>query len=216
MPSKSKYKLDENIFKIINTNEKAYWLGFIFGDGSVDKTRLRISLSIQDEKHLIKFRDFLKSDHILTYDNRGCVTISISSSTLIKDLHQYGIIKNKTYLTNKLPLLSNDLFLYFVLGLLDSDGWITEHKLKKQKSQFEFGFSNYHNEILLEIKNWISNQLNKNVGYISTRENKCPQLIIGGNNNFINLYNLFYKKYNYFTLDRKREKANIAYMQLYN
>ena len=33
-------KINENVFKIINTEEKAYWLGFLYADGYVGLTQL--------------------------------------------------------------------------------------------------------------------------------------------------------------------------------
>ena len=65
------FSLDENYFEEITNENKAYWLGFIYADGSV---RLRdrypnkkwkpsiiyefkIKLGIKDKEHLEKFRD---------------------------------------------------------------------------------------------------------------------------------------------------------------
>ncbi|MBC8427393.1 MAG: hypothetical protein H8D97_00730 [Proteobacteria bacterium] len=53
---------NEEYFNNIDTKEKAYWLGFIYADGSVSQEnskdkRLEIGLSSKDEKHLQKFAD---------------------------------------------------------------------------------------------------------------------------------------------------------------
>ena len=37
LPTKFKYKLNHKIFNIIDNNDKAYWLGFLFADGHVRK-----------------------------------------------------------------------------------------------------------------------------------------------------------------------------------
>ena len=54
-----KYNHDiiENVFKVIDTKEKAYWLGFIASDGYVpaDRNRISFELSKKDENQLIKF-----------------------------------------------------------------------------------------------------------------------------------------------------------------
>lgn len=47
-----KYKFDENFFENIDTEEKAYWLGFIYADGAVFKRTLSIRLSTKDIHHL--------------------------------------------------------------------------------------------------------------------------------------------------------------------
>ena len=56
-------KFDANIFDKIDSEEKAYWLGFIFADGSIRSHKegeksaytLEISLKGSDYEHLIKF-----------------------------------------------------------------------------------------------------------------------------------------------------------------
>lgn len=49
-----KHFYNEDYFSVINTEDKAYWLGFISADGSVsrDAYHIRISLSSTDMKHL--------------------------------------------------------------------------------------------------------------------------------------------------------------------
>ena len=66
-----------NRFEIIETEEDAYWLGFITADGCLLKNRpcLQIKLAKQDENHLIKFCYYLGLNDELT-------------TSLIK--HEYG------------------------------------------------------------------------------------------------------------------------------
>ena len=56
-----KYYINHNYFEIINTEEKAYWLGFIYADGYVQSNRntknIGITLSNIDYNHLIKFNN---------------------------------------------------------------------------------------------------------------------------------------------------------------
>lgn len=61
---KSTYFINENIFEKIDTEEKAYWLGFIYADGyvSTNTYAFGIELSIKDIDHLIKFKKFLSWD----------------------------------------------------------------------------------------------------------------------------------------------------------
>lgn len=60
-------KIDENIFNKIDTEEKAYWLGFLYADGYVSKNRNNIELSLSsiDKNHIIKFNKFMKGDSSL-------------------------------------------------------------------------------------------------------------------------------------------------------
>ena len=52
---------NRHIFDKINSQEKAYWLGFILADGylNVDKHMLRIKLGDKDKHHLEKFIQFI-------------------------------------------------------------------------------------------------------------------------------------------------------------
>ena len=57
-----KYNFDENFFDKIDTEEKAYWLGFIYADGAIFKRTLSIRLSTKDIHHLEKFKKILNTD----------------------------------------------------------------------------------------------------------------------------------------------------------
>ena len=56
-------KFNNKVFDSIDTEEKAYWLGFLFADGSVSArdNQVELSLSSIDRGHLQKFRRFLES-----------------------------------------------------------------------------------------------------------------------------------------------------------
>lgn len=61
-----KYKVNEDIFKTIDTGEKAYWLGFLYADGSVTfengRYVLELGLKAEDVNHLEKFKRFIDTD----------------------------------------------------------------------------------------------------------------------------------------------------------
>jgi len=55
--------LKEDIFNVIDTEEKAYWLGFIFADGYVsDNNDFEVSLGIKDFNHLNSLHIFTLGD----------------------------------------------------------------------------------------------------------------------------------------------------------
>ena len=59
IPNK-KHNVDKNYFEIINTEDKAYWLGFLYGDGCVcisSKRKLKsLRLKRTDENHIDLFK----------------------------------------------------------------------------------------------------------------------------------------------------------------
>lgn len=129
-----KYSFNENFFENIDSEEKAYWLGFIFADGSLDEKRhkLKISISIKDKEILEKFKKSISSNHKINnykissgYSNNSIVCeISICSQKLCNDLYNSNIIPNKTF-SGIPPILSNNLEPHFWRGMLDGDGWVS-------------------------------------------------------------------------------------------
>lgn len=57
---RTKYSFDHNFFEIINTEEKAYWLGFMYADGNVRKRKNQSVIQIKVNDHEI-IEKFIKS-----------------------------------------------------------------------------------------------------------------------------------------------------------
>lgn len=104
------YGLREDFFAVIDTEEKAYWLGFAFADGSVVQTgagnwTFRVELKWPDRKHLHKLTEAMQTDSPVKQgrhrDKRTgrphkSAYICICSARLCRDLIQLGCIPNKT------------------------------------------------------------------------------------------------------------------------
>ena len=57
-----KYSLNEDYFKKIDTETKAYWLGFLYADGQISadsRYSLRLALSKKDYNHIVKLKNEL-------------------------------------------------------------------------------------------------------------------------------------------------------------
>lgn len=131
--------MNTSIFKNIDTEEKAYWLGFIYADGSVDNRhkRLKVTLSNVDEHHLLKLQKFLGHDKPLykhkeklfnlssDYMCKPQVELSVYSVELFNSLQPFGIIPNKTYnFSLNVSLIPNHLHKHFWRGMIDGDGCV--------------------------------------------------------------------------------------------
>ena len=130
------YKVDENFFKCINTEEKAYILGFICADGHIEKDRLNITVSIKDIDILEKIRYAMHSNHPIKEvqrtnpykkTNRETLILSelmIGSVELVKPLFNMGLTTNKTYTLNGdiLKYIPKYLIRDFLRGYFDGDG----------------------------------------------------------------------------------------------
>lgn len=208
-----KYHFNEQAFDKIDSQDKAYWLGFLLGDGHISHYSLIVELSIKDKGHLQKLIKFMNGNNVIQETRKNCCVVKFNSVLLVKSLNKY-MCSRKTYADVLTPKLNKKYLPHFYRGLLDSDGWIAEHKNKRSgRSQYEFGFSSYNVGILKEIQAWLIANGCTSKGYIITRKREnqqVSQFIIGGANNFSKIYHLFYDNSNYY-LDRKFLKASHFY-----
>lgn len=144
-------RFDYHIFDSIDTEEKAYWLGFIFADGytaSINPNRINyafeLSLKAEDYEHLNAFNDFMKfQGNNVKIGKNTLYTISsvtegvivsercrwcISNQHLWEVLNSYGCTPRKSA-TLQFPNInifkSNDLIRHFIRGYWDGDGCIS-------------------------------------------------------------------------------------------
>ena len=132
----SKFEYNRRYFEIIDTEEKAYWLGFLYADGYVmhsnGKYRLKVSLAYKDVFHLEKLKNSLESNvPIVKYQikkgkcagNWYC-RLTHDSRELALDLKSKGCYQRKS-LTLTFPseeIVPEHLVRHFIRGYFDGDG----------------------------------------------------------------------------------------------
>lgn len=129
------YTLDENVFDTIDTEEKAYWLGFLMADGYNHEDRNTVCLRLQggDLEILEKFSFFLKSNAPI-YEFARVTPVNkllkkyrevrVNSVHLSKQLANLGCIQGKSY-TLKFPTcIPESLMHHFIRGYFDGNGCI--------------------------------------------------------------------------------------------
>lgn len=137
MTGKRVYPIDDKCFDKIDTEEKAYLLGFIFADGSVSKNGYYLSLDIlkSDEYIIDALLNLVykggtcpgKYYHGCDMVNSEYVRVTISSKELVSCLSCYGVIPNKVW-TLRFPYWMDDtLVCHFIRGYFDGNGTITDH-----------------------------------------------------------------------------------------
>jgi hypothetical protein len=134
MKTRNKCKFNHNFFSDINTENKAYWLGFLMADGCIiDKVKsgslqLSIRLSKRDLTHLKKFHEDIDSLNKIGFGKHNDIYSSHSSDILCNDLIKLGCTPRKS-LTLMFPqTIPDDLMNHFIRGYFDGDGSTSIHK----------------------------------------------------------------------------------------
>ena len=128
-----KYPVKNDFFRKIDSEEKAYWFGFLCGDGCITSggnysecNTLSLNLSIKDKEHVFKLRDILSPSRPILYDTmggHGRACLRIYDKLLCSDLIFHDMTPRKSF-TLKMPILEKQLLRHFWRGMVDADGWI--------------------------------------------------------------------------------------------
>lgn len=149
--TKRKYQLNENYFDSIDSEEKAYFLGFLYADGSnmTEKFVVKLSLQEKDKYILEKFSSliyinkkeltYVKPKIILTkYISSPQYIFKICNKHISKQLNKLGVFKAKTFIL-KFPTedqVPSHLIHHFIRGYFDGDGSIFISKKNNRIRQF--------------------------------------------------------------------------------
>lgn len=204
-----KYTSNLKFFENIDTEEKAYWIGFLYADGYVRYTKrnggeLRLKLSAKDVDHLLKFRNTINSNSKFTYSTSkvkyngiysisDSVCFSIYSKKIVDDLHKHGCVNAKTNLI-RFPKLDDTLKYHFIRGYFDGDGSI--HKIKNRPNSFYVNIVS--NKLFIE-------DLYNILGYGKIINYKNYSILYFRKNKYVkNFRDILYKISNIY-LDRKKD-----------
>lgn len=127
------HTVDVSYFDVIDKSDKAYWLGFLYADGSVSyfKKGGCVHLQISDVEHLDKFRAALGSTApIGLYGEYAW--LNIYSIQLVKTLEKHGCIPRKSMVLQFPFTIPDNLLNAFVRGYFDGDGALWFNQNTKQ------------------------------------------------------------------------------------
>lgn len=120
---------DDSYFDRIDTQEKAYWLGFVAADGGVVRNAVRVKLAARDKEHLYRLRAALGAtnpvlDTVTTSRGRPFDQsyLTITSERLTSGLASHGVVPNKSATLAWPEQLSPDLVRQYLRGYVDGDG----------------------------------------------------------------------------------------------
>ena len=156
------YKYNKKFFNKIDTEEKAYWAGFIAADGNIRKDflKMRIELNIQDYSHLEKFRKSIEGNNPIKEsirpNNHSCY-IDVNCKEFCLALNELGIIPKKSLTLHiNFELIPKELRNHFIRGYFDGDGSINKYQREnKEYLEWEISFISseaFLKQIIEEIK----------------------------------------------------------------
>lgn len=218
--SKSKYTYNHDFFENIDTEEKAYWLGFMYADGCVNMQKnnsaeVCIKLYAGDSNHLKKFNKSLKGNIPVNFDERVCsfnnkiqysCSIRCYSIKMAKDLISHGCTPHKTF-TIDMPKMDATLIHHFIRGFFDGDGCICT--VSNERKTLGINFCSASQQFLSEIRTVLfRNGINS---YITDEKDKTTyRLYVKGLKNVDNMWNYMFNDASIY-LDRKYTKKEKLY-----
>lgn len=133
--------VNEEYFSSIDTEKKAYFLGFMFADGYIKKTHsylVQLMLREEDGYIIKEFKKELKTDReVKIYKRverdgreRRLASLRVSSPVLYNDLLSLGMRENPLENHRPVPVLPENLLPHFVRGYFDGNGsvFLSLHK----------------------------------------------------------------------------------------
>jgi hypothetical protein len=137
------YQINEYYFDEIDTPNKAYILGFLYADGSNVKSKRTISMSLEerDKDILERIRNEIGSErplefldysnkHDFGYTYKNQYRLLLFSAHMCEALESHGMVPNKSLVLN-FPDIREDLLPFFILGVFDGDGSVSQCKTKE-------------------------------------------------------------------------------------
>jgi hypothetical protein len=209
--------------QVIDTEEKAYFLGLLYADGSIsiktDKScncvKYRFQISLTDEiliQKISKFFPFLNmsSFDFGKYKESWSKQFSLrkTSRVLVQDLINNGMIERKSEDNSNLlsiPNIDEKLLHHFIRGFFDGDGSINIPKKRPNLRRVEICGSS--KSFLLQVKSILeSNGVNCPIFRERTLNKINPLYILEWVNfNDVNLLKNYMYKESTIHLDRKKE-----------
>lgn len=129
---------NENYFDIIDTSQKAYFLGLMYADGYIShSTRkngsvyyiMSISLQVQDKSVLEKLRNEMnRPNELILVKTNGKrnpqYRFTVSGEKIHHDLEKHGCIERKSLNLQFPTTVPEELMSHFIRGYFDGDGCI--------------------------------------------------------------------------------------------
>lgn len=215
---KTPYHCNYSFFKEINSEQAAYWLGFLYADGYIiinhttNSGVVGIDLKGSDKHHLELFNQAIDSNYkIIEYEKElngkkyKMVRTRIYSLEMAQDLIKLGCTERKSK-NITFPTLDEVLYPHFIRGYFDGDGCIA--KASNKTKQLSIDFTSGSSKFLESLKDFLySNHL---FSYLYHEKNKeTYRLYIRGIENIDNFWNYMYQSASVYLIRKFKKKEEL-------
>lgn len=205
------YTLNETYFDVINSNNKAYLLGWLWSDGHNSmRNQIIISLQESDKNILDIFNKELESNRPIKYIDRSKdkdynrknqYRLTIVNKHMSDSLRKLGMTHDKG-LTAKFPKnISKEFYSSFIKGYFEGDGFLSKNP---KECRMNFTGTIW---VCEKIQDILFNEIGIN-SYLTIPHNKKDKptrtLVIAGRNQVKKVLDYIYSDSNY-RLERKYE-----------
>ena len=172
------HQFNHNYFKTIDTEEKAYILGFLYADGYNSDKQVVITQLEQDVDILEKINKALNANNqikrkLQSTNNKTVCQLCYSSIDMCTDLTNLGCFRNKSLACTFPTFLDKSLIRHFIRGYFDGDGcvWIGKRKIMTVKDKTRP--SGFRERIVQNVKFTITG----NMTFINSLQDELVQML---------------------------------------
>ena len=193
-----KYFHDFDFFENIDTEEKAYWLGFMFADGYIVNHENRygedsfgLTLAEDSLDSIEKFKKSLHATNPILYDNSKSIgqplaKIVLTSQKTVNDLIDKGCVKQKSLILQPPKKVPEKLLSHFIRGFFDGDGSLMKYNYNNYPS-YQIGFTTTY-----EMAIWLREIFGKGDIRKEKRRDFTWYYSIGGNRQVLDICHYMY------------------------
>ncbi len=210
-----KYSFNRNYFDIIDTEEKAYFLGLLYADGYNYEACNNLVLSLQEEdlEILEKFNKAIESNYKITLvqkrnlKHKNQQKLTICNKHFSENLAKLGCVQAKSLIL-KFPTedqVPSHLIRHFIRGYFDGDGSISYwYPVKYKTIKYSVSITSSF-DFCETVYNLLQNELSLTI--YKTLKNRTSTLTIGKFSHILSFMDWLYEDSTIY-LDRKYKKYN--------
>lgn len=196
-----KYTLDEHYFDVIDTQDKAYILGFLYSDGCnfTDANRILLSLQEEDRHILESIKEcvqtnaplYLNEEHKKNTKHKNQYVLTMRSKHMSKVSSDMGMVKAKSLILEFPTNITKELMPHFIRGYFDGDG-----VFPRNKTSYTLGILGTENFCIVLQSILEENGIESDIKNVNDPSNSTRQLYIRRKENSKKFLEYIYKEAN--------------------